>query len=447
MKASDGSRGVASPLGFVRRHSMYLALLVLLFVVYQFPIMSFSLKITLQEGTAPVVASSTANHQWWESYVDQIAQPFQPWNGTEWCKIDTLQSARIEMRAHDSYGINQPEASRMEGFMLGKVHKAASTTSASVTLRIAYRVAQRRLSNPNASQTLRISPYIQPMCHAHFFHDFTTLSYHSRRNPAKSFLWSTVRLPDARSESAFYYYVRPTLYGEDDMHLKFLAYSRGHQVRLLRRRSRSLFEYGGNLWKDKASFDNKTDSSMGVPSNAMIQNNPDKLAFQHIQKEILAFYDFIAVTERWMESMAVLKLLLPELQYSDLIVLRVKESGGYVAVHQGCKFLSKPPSRPPPVIEAYLNGPFRETNPDYLLYAAVNRSLDLTIETLGRQRVDDGVRQIQYLQALAQEKCQNEIVGACTETGQLRPPSERNCYVKDFGCGHRCVDRVLPDDV
>ncbi len=392
---------------------------------------------------------------WWNDYVDQIAQPFHPWNGTEWCQMDMSQSLRLQKPAHTIRRVSHPPSSLtnkgIDGFMLSKVHKAASTTAASVTLRIAYRVAHRQVTGKET-----LSPYVTPMCRSHFYHEFSQANQHSQRDPLHSFLWGTVRLPEARSQSAFYYYIPEQEYTNETKLLQFLERSKGHQLRLLRQRKEHLEFHEGNLfWNPHASRSGTKESgisdwnnlSSGLPENSIIPLDLATLAFEHIQKEVLQFYDFLAVTERWMESMAVLKLLLPHVQYSDVIALRVKERGSYVSNLEHCKYIPfSSTSIPSPRIQAYINGPFQDTNPDYLLYAAVNRSLDLTIEVLGKRRVDEGIRQIQYLQTLAQETCQRETILPCSTTGERQPGATKNCYVRDFGCGHECLDRILEKD-
>jgi hypothetical protein len=61
---------------------------------------------------------------------------------------------------------------------------------------------------------------------------------------------------------------------------------------------------------------------------------------------------------------------------------------------------------------------YRQNNPDYLLYAAVNRSLDLMIAKLGRQRIEEGVRQLRRMQSLAEERCLKEAIFPCSSEGK-----------------------------
>jgi len=155
----------------------------------------------------------------------------------------------------------------------------------------------------------------------------------------------------------------------------------------------SFNENWNNSFIVKKEVTNTSTRIQGIPDVSMIDTDPEGLALEHVRKEVLDYYNFVAVTERWTESMAVLKMLLPGVQYSDLIVLRTKERGTFVSHGRSCRYVPNH-SELTDSIQAYLDVPYRSTNPDYLLYAAVNRSLDLTIESIGRDRVDHGVRDL-----------------------------------------------------
>jgi hypothetical protein len=344
----------------------------------------------------------------WEPYVEAIAQPFQPWNGTQWFfdKSSTLRPI-------------QPS-----GLMLTKIPKAASSTAAGVTCRMAHRIM---------AKTQRISKKKHAACWHYEDHQFSLDNHHSKRDPSKSFLWATVREPHTRALSSFFFFTRQ---GSEQKQLKILKKHVGIQLRQMRKReavkaNRLHISSAGVLLGGSAGLE-----------DSIVLEDPKTLAFEHIQKRVLQWYDFIAVTERWEESMAVLKLLL-DLEYVDLIILKSKESGGYHLEKGVCIY--RPKATMPPAVEEYLETSFRQSNADYLLYAAVNRSLDLTIELLGRKRVEDGVRQFRHLQALAQERCLSQAVFPCTANGTFQDGWRENCYDRDWGCGYRCVDQVLDE--
>jgi hypothetical protein len=145
--------------------------------------------------------------------------------------------------------------------------------------------------------------------------------------------------------------------------------------------------------------------------------------------------------------MVVMKLLLNEdLEYADFVILKSKESSTKGRPNFGkktCHYI--PIATTPPEVAEYLQTTYRKKNPDYLLYAAVNRSLDLTIDLLGRGRVEKGVCQLQNMQALAQEECLSKAIFPCSANGIWQPGYKEDCYEKDFGCGYRCADAVLDE--
>jgi hypothetical protein len=357
----------------------------------------------LGKGINKAVYSSAIARDWWEPYVESIAQPFQPWKGTTWCFRSTRQ------RGVKPYGL-----------MLTKVHKAASSTAAGVTMRIADR---KRL---NVSKNA---------CLQYCEHWFSLRNHHSQRDRSKSFLWATVRQPHSRALSSFFFYQEQEGAEEQLSHLEKQV---GNQLRQIRKR-----DGGEETRKGKVQEGGEFFGNLGL-DNSIVTKDPETLAFEHIQKRVLQWYDFVAVTERWEESMVVMKFLL-NLEYADMIVLKSKESGGYAGSWADRVCRKIPKATASPAAQEYLQTKFRQSNADYLLYAAVNRSLDLTIELLGEERIEDGLREFRLLQALAQDNCLSKAVFPCSANGTFQHGLKKDCYKKDWGCGYLCVDRVLDE--
>jgi hypothetical protein len=81
------------------------------------------------------------------------------------------------------------------------------------------------------------------------------------------------------------------------------------------------------------------------------------------------------------------------------------------------------------------------TEADVLVYKAVNRSLDLTIDSLGREKVEKAVRDLQIANSLAQEQC-SHVRFPCSSDGKVQ--TETDCLIPDMGigCGYKCIDEV-----
>jgi hypothetical protein len=81
---------------------------------------------------------------------------------------------------------------------------------------------------------------------------------------------------------------------------------------------------------------------------------------------------------------------------------------------------------------------------DYLLHAAANRSLDLTIERIGRDRFDTALKEYQRLRTKADRVCKDHVQLPCSSYGKSQLMiSQKSCYKRDFGCGHSCIDEML----
>ena len=83
---------------------------------------------------------------------------------------------------------------------------------------------------------------------------------------------------------------------------------------------------------------------------------------------------------------------------------------------------------------------------DYLLHVAANKSLDLTIAQLGRERFDKAMEEYRRLQTRVAAVCQDRIHLPCSEKGT--PQLERatqNCYdaSEQSGCGHVCLEELI----
>lgn len=82
---------------------------------------------------------------------------------------------------------------------------------------------------------------------------------------------------------------------------------------------------------------------------------------------------------------------------------------------------------------------------DQVLYAAVNRSLDLTIKSLGHAKFQKNLAKFQIMKKQITELCADEIRLPCDQNGTLILPNETSCIFHDMGCGFDCMDREIPN--
>jgi hypothetical protein len=368
--------------------------------------------------------------QWYKKYVNNMSRPFEPYQGSnnnnnnnnnstsyyDWC-IPETKPTPIQLQSGQS----------AVGLLYIKSSKASSSTLEGVALSIAHNVARRQFHNSSRSNNSSNDPHHYPHVCTHYNrHEFADNRHHARR-AMPSLLWSFVRDPSQRDLSHYFHFEvgRNGKETTDKKIINSIEYEiKGRQVRtLVRSRGKAPMWPKHELHKD-----------------------PDEV-MRIIQHSIIDWYDFLGVVERMDESLACLTLLW-KLPATDVIVLSAKRSGGYDDAGGGGdnnKTCVKIPNKfITPAVQEYLNTKHILFNADILLYHAVNRSLDLTIKSLGHARVAERVQEIRYLQHLAEEHCRKEAYFPCSETGELQLElAANNCHVQDAACGYECVDKLM----
>ena len=82
---------------------------------------------------------------------------------------------------------------------------------------------------------------------------------------------------------------------------------------------------------------------------------------------------------------------------------------------------------------------------DTPLYQAANRSLDLTIDLLGRDVFAENMAKFWHANKLARERCLYKEVFPSTSSGEQNPNSK--CLWSDSGCGYKCLDKISDEFV
>ena len=83
---------------------------------------------------------------------------------------------------------------------------------------------------------------------------------------------------------------------------------------------------------------------------------------------------------------------------------------------------------------------------DFLLHEAANRSLDMTIERIGRERFEIALKDFRRRLAMVHEQCtlKGRVILPCSDKGVVQnEASKLNCYFEDVGCGNECIDEVV----
>ncbi|KAI2503847.1 sulfotransferase family [Fragilaria crotonensis] len=339
--------------------------------------------------TPPSVAitprSNTAPHQDVNITVPHsfpVARAFPVWNRS----------------ATTPYNWCHKEEGPRSGILYVKVDKCASTTGSGVSIRIADTLGRRLMGTMNEHCFTR---------HSHG-RASAGLQQYLFRDTDRSLLWTTIRQPAPRVMSAFFFFEvsRNGVNATEQNILDFVG-------------RRKFKTYMLDYVKLK-NFTNREEEIRHV-----IQN-----------------YDFIAVAERMPESLVVMSMIL-KVPLADLIVLSAKADeydDGMTA--KGCIKLTR--AWRTPKVDEYLAGEFLQDNYDMIFYRAVNASLDLTIDALGRDLVTARVSDFYELVEKNKRECSHKAIFPCPLTLPNHTMlSLQNCYRSDAGCGHRCTDIAL----
>jgi hypothetical protein len=292
------------------------------------------------------------------------------------------------------------------GIVFLKPMKVGGSTAAGVNLRVAKNMAAR-LQMPFE------------YCENNFDHAVGYMM--ARRDRRTSFLWSLLREPTKRAISGFYHF-EVSRFG--------FAPTDENFVEVLRNQS---------------NYYLKTHSFRAVP----VQKGHQVMI--RVANMIMKNYDFMAITERFDESMVVLQMLLKYhgVTLGDILYVKAKSNGGYDdGGHNGrCTFIQ--PSNLTTGMKAFVDSKEwkKMVQWDLALYQAANRSLDLTIDKLGREEVARKLKLYQWAQGLVKAKCSSQAKLPCTAEGVKRTHDESNCLFSDSGCANECLDVLVTDEL
>lgn len=367
---------------------------------------------------------------WWRHHVSKLARVWEPRTVNSWCReFDRFPPPPAIL-------LNYQQVAK--GMIYIKVYKSSSSTCEGIARSIAHRVGTRLWSRPHIIKKYHHLPHLIPTtnnetnmttfitCRAWTRHEFANHHMQDRRHPTESILWTFVRNPIARDLSHIYHFEvgrkkrnMTSIQIREQIH----QHMRGLQTRYL--------------------ATHKAQPTPLWPLHEFRKNRTK--AIQIMKNQIFDFFDFIGMTERMSESLACM-VLLWGLRPQDVIVLNAKRSGGYDDGGGDNNTCTKIPKAPPndELLQDYFTNRFPLFNGDVLLYHTVNASLELTMDVLGRDRVQNMAKYIEELQSLAQSQCEDQAYFPCSPDGIFQPHlAKQSCYVQDSGCGYQCVQRVL----
>jgi len=148
------------------------------------------------------------------------------------------------------------------------------------------------------------------------------------------------------------------------------------------------------------------------------------------------------------ESLTCLIMILG-LETWDVMYSSSKASGSYTNVETPrsgkCKRLAK--SVVTPLISSYTSTPAyqKSIRKDEMLYESANRSLDKTIDALGRDEFELLLQKYRRDKAAVDEACSSAemLKLPCLDDGKKRPREDVDCMLDDMGCGMGCIDNAV----
>jgi hypothetical protein len=327
-----------------------------------------------------------------------VARPFEPWPRDHplpcFSPEDNWKTVAVQ------------ESPSEVGFLYLKPYKTGSSTCSGINLRIARNVARRQGPEFN-------------ICRSRFGHGkwkFPAEKLFGARSPGRSFLWTAIREPTKRATSMFFHMKvsREKQEPSDENFKKFLL-------------------------SDKS---NKWDYYIESLSTNRYRRGTGDSPVQ-FANDILDDYNFIGITERMDESAVAIMMLL-DLKMADVLFLNAKTKGSYddAGYNNRCTYIWK--SFVTPGMQEFFQSEEwqRRVKADLALYQAANRSLDLTIDKLGRVAFEINLSKFLQAKEVIADRCIPTTVFPCDEGGKRNPRNRTDCLWKDSGCGTGCLDEV-----
>lgn len=293
------------------------------------------------------------------------------------------------------------------GMFYTKLSKCSSSTLAGIAVKIARNEAKRRRRQSGEN--------IPDECLVKADHG----SYRnvvSQRDKQRSLLWTFIRHPVRRQVSDFFHF-HVSRRGVDPNNITAFQEESSKALRIVDYMTGSYF----HVYKRNQNF-----------------TSSQKVDF------ILHAYDFIGTVDRYHESLVLLKIIYG-LELRDILYTSAKRSGGYDdGEYRGkCTYIQKSYVSPEMKTWFETSPEWRErVKDDMVLYNAVDRSIDLTIDAFGHDKVERQVKVLERALDYADLVCGATAIYPCSADGKLRSRNETTCVAHDWACAHKCIETL-----
>eukprot|EP00039_Didymoeca_costata_P019779 m.338900 g.338900 ORF g.338900 m.338900 type:complete len:293 (-) comp18587_c0_seq1:281-1159(-) len=168
---------------------------------------------------------------------------------------------------------------------------------------------------------------------------------------------------------------------------------------------------------------NYSDDEDSMLEGVMRHNYRQCALKQPTREKLKEKYDFIAITERFDESVLLLKFLLPGLTLRDLLYIKAKDSSKVYTSHQK-NFASLPPK----VRQFFASEKFKFASKcQWEIWRIANQMIDERIS-----KIDNFSLELLHFRRMVQ-KAEREC---------FSQESLKDCFWQDNGCGVRCLDNL-----
>jgi hypothetical protein len=346
----------------------------------------------------------------------------------------------INSNETQQFGLGVQNREAGTGLLFVKIEKAGSSTLAGVvgrTSEIIYRNQKQNKTLVNETGHI-VAPKrngaeackCRGMTHLWSFKSPEKL-FNNEDDRSKRFLWSIVRRPADRLISQYFHFevTRANASTADADIIKYLQ-----MPQYQNRQTQYLYPHPNQIHRV-----NRYSSEKRLRT------------WRSLLQKILLNYNFIGTLERLDESLVLLQLIMG-LNASDVIPLTAKSSTREHELDMNglgkCNTYVK--SFVSPAVQQFLDSQdeFRRFHEaDFMLYEAVDNSMNATIDSIGRERFERALQEFRRVKEYATEnKC--TYVNPCVREGVMRPWWEvrKMCYLGDAGCGHKCLDDLFEED-
>lgn len=318
-----------------------------------------------------------------------------------------------------------------KGLLYVKVPKTGSTTISKVAKRLVEAVAQR--SN------------LPDKCQHKEDHVVGAGLWYANRDPRQSFLVTSLRDPADRTMSRFFwsYVTRKSTNNIDNDNNSTTEVTADDEF-ILNYINSSNSVASGCTSKGQGGYQLNYISMSHIPEySAWRPQTPTQVPNQNRVEELVAQamldYDFMILNERMEESLVILQFLLG-LQTGDIVSLSYNVGGSYRYEHGKCKQLIK--SHVSDGMKEYFQSEewHAKNYGDYVLFAAVNRSIDLTIDQIGRLTFDSALQEFRRLEAKVNKICNENVPFPCSPNGTVLFHAEQPIPHDKIS---QCIDEVV----